>query len=174
MAFALLAALGGCHGSPGGPDPVPSPSAPPSPVPGGTLQGSYILRVEPSATCGAPGTAFTFPVDATAADTSVAPGFSLVIPDTGRLTALEMELQYLTPVVRGSLGTIQTGEMSREAIRLWIRSVVEGPVTTVGQGPGQVMQGTMIGYMAFGRGLNEEGALGSCTSLAHHFSLTRP
>jgi hypothetical protein len=141
-------------------------------VPGGTLQGNYILRIEPSATCGAPGTAFTFPVEATAADTPRAPGYSLVIPDTGRLTALEMELQYVTPQVRGSLGTIQSGEMSREAIRLWIRSVVEGPVVTLGRPPAQVLEGRLIGYLAFGRERHEEGALGSCTSLAHRFTLT--
>jgi hypothetical protein len=174
LVVSLLCLLGACHGGPGGPDTMPSPSPSPTSVPGGTLQGMYLLRIEPSATCGAPGPAFTLPVEAAVADTPRATGFSLVVPDTGRLTDFEMELQYAAPQVRGALGTTANGELSREAVRLWIRAIVEGPVTTVGSPPGQVLQGTLIGYLAFGRDRDPEGALGSCTSLASRFSLTRP
>jgi hypothetical protein len=165
--------LAACHGGrPDTPDATPSPSPSPTSVPGGTLQGNYLLRIEPSAGCAAPGTVFTFPVQATAADTPRAQGFSMIVPDTGRVTDFEIELRYMGTDVRGAIGTTASGEPSREGIRLWIRAIASGPVTTVGRPPGQVLQGGLSGYLAFGRDRDPEGALGSCTSEGHHFRLT--
>jgi hypothetical protein len=171
LVFAVVVALAACRGGPAAPDPTPSPSPSPATVPGGTLEGVYLLRIQPAAGCPAPGSVFTFPMNAVRADTARSPGFQLVIRDSPRIPALEMELMYQAPDVRGGVGTTHEGEMSREGIRVWAHTVGWGGVTTRGSGPGQVLQGTLMGSLAFGRDRDPEGALGACTSLAHQFSL---
>jgi hypothetical protein len=85
---------------------------------------------------------------------------------------LELELRYDTPTLRGGVGTTGDGVASVEGFRLWVRGIGTGAVATTGsRGFGEVAQGTLAGSLAFGRLGDEEGALGSCTSTVHRWSL---
>jgi len=148
----------------------PSPSPTPTPrEPGGPVTGLYQLRVEPAAACPAPARVFTFNVEA-APDPARYPGVQIV--DRSSPLGLEMELLYLTPVLRGGLGTTGDGVLANEGLRLWVRVIAQGEVSSLRGQRGEVTQGTLNGTMSFGGPNDDEGALGSCSSGSHTWSLS--
>lgn len=166
---AAALAFSTCGGGPG-PSPSPSPSAPDI-VPGGTVRGRYTLRLEPAAGCTTPAAAFSFPVTAEPADTPRTPAVQALL-DGPVPSALELELRYETPTLRGGIGTTGDGVASTEGFRVWVRGIGAGAVATTRPATtGEVSQGTLAGSLAFGRLGDEEGALGTCTSTVHRWSL---
>jgi hypothetical protein len=127
-----------------------------------TLPAAYVLEIEPDAACGAPFPAFSFPVDATRADTARAPGVEIVVRGESPPT-LEMELQSGLPQLRGGLGTVHGGTLSLEGVYLEVHALGFGTVTGDGRGRGQVSKGVLMGELAFGPG--------ECSSPSHRWSL---
>jgi hypothetical protein len=156
----------------------------PTRAPGGTVQGDYVLRVEPAASCGAPTSSLSFPVTAYAADTDRFPGIQIVprgqaslLPPASRLgdkeQVIEVELQYVSPDVRGGLGTATYGAAAQEGFYLFVHAMATGSVSHLTGEPGEITEGTLAGELEFGRNATDPGGLGACASEAHHWSLKR-
>lgn len=150
---------------------------------GGTVQGDYVLRIVPAPACGAPASSLSFPVTAQAADTARSAGIQVVprgqaaVPPASRLggdeLVIEVELQYLTPEVRGGLGTATFGAAAQEGFYVFAHAIAAGSVSHVGSDPGEILEGTLAGELEFGRSATDPGGLGSCASEAHRWSLKR-
>ena len=69
------------------------------------------------------------------------------------------------------MGTTGDGVLSNEGSRAWIHAIGTGRVTHASDGRGEVVTGTLMGYLALGGAFGEEGALGTCTSRTHGFTL---
>ena len=119
----------------------------PGRVAGGTVQGNYVLRIVPSPACGAPAASLSFPVTAYAADTVRAAGIQILprgqaslLPPASRLggeeLVIEVELQYVTPEVRGGLGTATFGAAAEEGVYVFAHAIAAGSVSHVGNEPG--------------------------------------
>jgi hypothetical protein len=151
------------------------------PVPGGVLQGNYILRVQPSSECQAPARTFTIAVTARVANNDRGDGFQILpqgveppSPPASRLSGaaiVELELRYATPDVHGGLGTTSSGVAATEGFQLWSHAIATGTVMHVGSSPGEIDNGTLMGELEFGRTSDDEAGLGFCTSRTHHWSL---
>jgi hypothetical protein len=164
-AVALGPACGGGPTLPPLPSPVPSASASPP-----ALAGSYVLVVQPDPACGAPGSAFSFAVEAARSDTARYPGVQ-VWREAPEAT-LEMELQDLGPMVRGGLGTTDLGAVAAEGIRISIHAIGLGTVTSDRNARAGLSQGTLAGDLAFSHPEDDEGdTLGGCFSFSHRWSL---
>lgn len=135
------------------------------------MRGRYTLRLEPAAGCPTPTGAYSFLVNAESADTARSPGVEVLV-EGPVASALELELRYETPTLRGGMGTTADGVASVEGFRVWVRGIGVGAVaTTRPAASGEVAQGTLAGSLSFGRLGDEEGALGTCSSTAHRWSL---
>jgi hypothetical protein len=161
-------ALAGCGGAeaPGGPDPVPSTSPTPG-GPGGALVGNYILQITPAAGCSMRNPV-SFPMAASAGGTAPHPGVQVVLRGSD---VLQIEFLAEGNTVTGGLGTTEQGALADEAVRVWTRTIGAGPVQRAADGRGQIVAGTLAGYLAYGSAIGGEGTLGSCDSLAHSFTL---
>jgi hypothetical protein len=127
--------------------------------------------LEPAAGCTTPASVFSFPVTAESADTARSPAVEALL-DGPVPSALELELRYETPTLRGGIGTTGDGVASTEGFRVWVRGIGVGAVATTRPATaGEVAQGTLAGSLAFGRLGDEEGALGTCLSTVHRWSL---
>src|SRR5690242_10803252 len=125
------------------------------PVPGGVLQGNYILRVQPSSECQAPVRTFSIAVTARVANSERGDGFQILpqgieppSPPASRLSQaaiVELELRYATPDVHGGLGTTGTGVAATEGFQLWSHAIATGTVMHVGSAPGEIDNGTLMG-----------------------------
>lgn len=167
----MIAAVGlgpACGGGPTTPPlPSPTPSGSASPPP---LVGSYLLVVQPDPTCGAPGSAFSFPVEVARSDTARYRGLQ-VLRESPEST-LEMELQELLPVVRGGLGTTEPGVVAAEGLRLSIHAVGVGLLANDRNARAALLQGTLSGDLAFSRPDDDDpDTLGACFSFSHRWSL---
>jgi len=111
----------------------------------------------------------TFPMVAAAAGTSPHPGVQVVLD--GNPSELEWEFLSESFTLRGGLGTTGDGVLSNETTRLWIHVIGTGSVTRAADGRGEVVSGTLMGYVALGRAFEEEGARGTCSARDHAFSL---
>ena len=169
-AFTALGALllGSCDGG-------PSPDGPPSPTPGGTVVGNYLLEILPGASCNSqpattlPRGPYSFPMVASAGGTTPHPGVQVVIE--GVASSLELEFKYTDFTLRGGLGTTGEGVLTNQGLRIWIRAIGTGAVTQTANGRGQVTSGTLIGRLGLGGASDPEGALGDCTAVDHTFTL---
>jgi hypothetical protein len=173
---AILSAVlaGGCGGadaptSPGSPDPTVSPSA--SPQGSGAILGAYLFEIRPAPSCGLGGP-LTFPMTASATGAGGAgpyPGVQVLVVGEGE--TLQLELLSSTSTVAGGFGTTERGALSSEAVRAWVNAIGSGAVTRAADGRGQVAEGKLVGYIAFGHAAGPEGSLGSCTSTDHAYVL---
>ncbi len=111
----------------------------------------------------------TFPMIAAAAGTSPHPGIQVVLD--GNPGELEWELISENFALRGGLGTTGDGVLSNEDTRMWMHAIGAGSVTRAADGRGEVVTGTLMGYIALGRSFEDEGARGTCSALDHTFSL---
>lgn len=168
-AYALLAfsafASASCGSGPG----TPTPSSSPTPQMGGPVTGRYLARVTPAAGCAMPRTPLAFPMQAAPAGTAPHPGVQVLLVGDGS----RFELEFLSTVIalRGGLGTTEEGVLANEGLRMWIRAIGAGPVLRASDGRGELVTGTLAGYLALAQADGDEGELGTCSSTEHAFSL---
>ena len=161
----LLGALSLTCGGPGTPTPSPTPSA----QPGGPVVGRYTVQVVPAAGCAMPSAALSFPMQAAEAGTSPYKGVQVLLEGDG--SRFELEFLSTEVALRGGLGTTEEGVLANEGRRLWIRAIGAGSVLRGADGRGEVLTGTLSGYLALGEANGEEGDLGTCSSASHAFRL---
>jgi hypothetical protein len=167
-----LVALVACGGDPAG----PTPSASPSPrvrVPGGTLAGSYLLEITPSTRC-AGGVRTTFLMEMAAANTArttAVQGTHAIDAQRDR-SALEIEAALASNAIRGGFATRHDGVLSQESVQVWVHAIGQGSVTSFPGSRGEILDGTLVGYLAYSGPGAREGALGSCTEADHQYRLT--
>lgn len=133
------------------------------------MTGRYQLQITPSASCGAPRPAFTFPMDAATAGAQQHAGTQVVL--TGDPGALEAELISENQALRGTIGTTHDGVTSSEAFQLWVNVTAAAQVVRASDGRGEVRTGTLMGTLSFGRPGDDEGELGTCVARDHSFTL---
>jgi hypothetical protein len=169
-----LALAHACGGNPGGPSPTPSASPTPvARVAGGDLAGSYTFEITPSAGCGLT-TRPTFLLTLTPAGATPYPGVQGThVVDTQRdAFALELETIHASNAIRGSFATRHDGVLAQENVQVWIHSAARGDVTRLPPATrGEILDGVLAGYVAFGGPGSPEGSLGSCTAADHRFRL---
>jgi hypothetical protein len=165
IGFVLLAA---CGSNPGMPTPSPSPSASGIQL-GGPVAGRYGIQITPSATCSMSRPTLTFPMAAADAGASPHPGVQVLLDPNG--FRFEWEALSATVALRGGLGTTQEGVLADEGLRLWLRAIAGGQVQRASDGRGQIVTGTLAGYLALGEVNGQEGSLGTCSATDHAFSL---
>jgi hypothetical protein len=107
-------------------------------------------------------------MEAVAAGTAP-PGVEVVLE--GDPSWLELEFKYTAFILRGGMGTTGDGVVANEGLRLWMHAIGTGSVTQTSDGHGEVMAGTLMGYLALGSPTDEEGALGTCSAVDHTFTL---
>jgi hypothetical protein len=164
-----LALAAGCGSNPIGPMPSPSPS--PTAEPGGAIAGGYTLSITPSASCAMSRTPITFLVTGADAGATTHPGVQVLLDPNGSLDRLELEAVYESFAIHGGLGTTELGAASDQGQRVWVRAIGAGPVLRATDGRGQVLTGTLAGYLALAARDGFEGDLGSCSAADHALSL---
>jgi hypothetical protein len=154
---AALLALASCGGSnPAG------PGGPTGPKPGGTISGRYTLQLVPAASCNGRAVSFTVQVMQTAS--SPHPGAQLLW--TGSEPALlELELKYTDNTLEGGIGTTGDGLPANEGPYVWVNAIASGKATQTSDGRGEVVSGTLRGYVEI------DGIMNACTSSSHTFTL---
>lgn len=162
----MLAALAwtACGSSPS--TPTPSPSVP---VPGGPVEGRYLLQLTPGPACAMSPGPISFPMTAAASGTMPHPGVQILVDGDG--SRFELEMLSTGTALRGGLGTTEEGVLANEGPRAWIRVIGSGPVFRSADGRGEVLSGTLSGDLALGPADGEEGEWGSCSATDHAFSL---
>ncbi|HYU41527.1 MAG TPA: hypothetical protein VEQ84_05210 [Vicinamibacteria bacterium] len=164
----VLAALApGCGSNPIGPMPSPSPS--PTAQPGGAIVGAYTLSITPSASCAMSRTPITFLMTGADAGVTTHPGVQVLLDPNG--SRLELEAVYESFVIRGGLGTSDELVVSDQGQRVWIHAIAAGPVLRATDARGQVLTGTLAGYLALAPIDGFEGDLGTCSAADHSLSL---
>ena len=166
--LALFALAAGCGGSnPIGPMPSPSPS--PTAQPGGAIAGPYTLSITPSASCAMSRTPITFLVTGADAGVTTHPGIQVLIDPNGR--RLELEAVYENFAIHGGLGTGDDIVLSEQGQRVWVRAIASGPIVRASDGRGELLAGTLAGYLALAPSNGFEGDLGTCSAADHALSL---
>jgi len=77
---------------------------------------------------------------------------------------LELELKYTDFTLEGGFGTTGDGVVSNEARQFWVNAIGTGQVTQASDGRGEVLSGSLRGY------LEVEGT-DPCTATNHSFTL---
>ncbi len=182
LAGALAAS--GCGSS------TPSGPTEPSPKPGGSFTGRYVLELRPAASCMATGlgggaalarrapaheienrvrsavalaTSVTVPLTAAPGGSSPHPGVQLVLEgaDPG---LIELELKYTDFTLDGGFGTTGDGVASDQGPQLWVNAIGTASVNPASDGRGEVLSGSLRGYLEI-EGMN------ACTATNHSFTL---
>jgi hypothetical protein len=167
-ALALFALAAGCGGSnPIGPMPSPSPS--PTALPGGPITGGYTLSITPSASCAMSRTPITFLMTGADAGVTTHPGVQFLLEPNGSF--LELEAVYESFAIHGGLGTSDAIVVSDQGQRVWVRAIASGPIVRATDGRGELLTGTLAGYLALAPVGGVEGDLGTCSAADHALSL---
>ena len=166
-ALTLVALAAGCGSNPIGPMPSPSPS--PTPQPGGTIAGGYTLSITPSASCAMSRTPITFLMTGADAGVTTHPGVQVLLDPNG--SRLELEAVYENFAIHGGLGTPDGGVVSDQGQRVDVRAIGAGPVLRATDSRGEVLTGTLAGYIARAPIDGFEGDLGTCSAADHALSL---
>jgi hypothetical protein len=153
-----------CGSPPSGPTPSPTP-----PVPGGPVEGRYLLKVTPAPGCAMAPNPLSFPMNAAPSGTMPHSGVQILVNGDG--SRFELELLSTGTALRGGLGTTEEGVMTEEGLRAWVRAIGSGPVFHAADGRGEVLAGTLSGDLALGEADGEEGELGTCSSTDHSFTM---
>jgi hypothetical protein len=151
-------ALGSCGGS-GPTDPGGGSTGP---KPGGTISGRYTLQLVPAASCNGRTVSFTVQVMQTAS--SPHPGAQLLWTGT-EPALLELELKYTDNTLEGGVGTTGDGLPATEGPYVWVNAIASGKTTQTSDGRGEVVSGTLRGYLEI------DGVMNACTSPSHAFTL---
>lgn len=156
LPLAALLLCASCGGDSSG------PSEPSGPQPGGTITGAYTLQLTPAPSCN--GRAVTFAVQVTQSGSAPHPGSQLLLV-SGDPALLELELKYTDNTLEGGIGTIGDGVPSSEGPQVWVNAIASGKTTQTSDGRGEVVSGTLRGYVEI------EGVTAACTSTGHTFTL---
>ena len=160
--LAFLAAgfltLGSCGGS----SPTDPGGGSTGPKPGGTISGRYTLQLVPAASCS--GRAVSFTVQVTQTASSPHPGAQLLWTGT-EPALLELELKYTDNTLEGGVGTTGDGLPANEGPYVWVNAIASGKTTQTSDGRGEVVSGTLRGYVEI------DGIMNACTSPGHAFTL---
>lgn len=127
------------------------------------------MQIIPSASCAMPRTPVSFPMTAGAAGVTPHPGVQVLLDPNG--LRLELEAVYENFIVRGGLGTTGAGVVADQNLRVWVHAVGTGPVLRAVDGRGEVLTGTLAGYLALANVDDFEGQLGTCSATDHALSL---
>jgi hypothetical protein len=165
--LAIVGLMAGCGSNPGTPTPSPSPS--PSAQAGGDVAGRYTLQITPAPSCAMARNPLSFPMAAAVGGASPHPGVQVLLDPNG--FRLELEALSAGFTLRGGLGTTEEGVAADEGFRLWVHAVGAGPVQRALDGRGEILTGTLAGYLALANLDGFEGALGTCSATDHAFSL---
>ena len=166
--LALVASVAGCGGSnPIGPMPSPSPS--PTAQPGGAIAGPYTLSITPSASCAMSRTPITFRMTGADGGVTTHPGVQVLLDPNPSF--LELEAVYESFAIHGGLGTSDAIVVSEQGQRVWVRAIASGPIVRATDSRGELLTGTLAGYLALATGNGPEGELGSCNAADHALSL---
>ena len=165
----LVALLAGCGSGPSGPPPSPSPS--PTAQPGGAIAGPYTLQITPSAACAMPRAPITFSMTGADAGVTTHPGVQVLLDPNG--SRLELEAVYESFQIHGGLGSYEAGVATEQGQWVWVRAIAAGPVLRATDGRGEVLTGTLAGYLALASIGGFEGELGTCSAADHALSLRR-
>ena len=133
------------------------------------MAGGYTLQITPSASCAMSRTPVSFLMTGAAAGVSPHPGVQILLDPNG--FRLELEAIYESFTIRGGLGTTEEGVVSEQGQRFWVHAIGTGPVQRVTDGRGEVLTGTLAGYLALANGDGFEGQLGTCSATDHALSL---
>lgn len=169
---ALVASLlaPACGSGPSGPSASPTPTATPTPsFTPSSVTGRYVLQITPGPGCKMSRAPLSFPMVAAPAGTTPHPGVQVVLD--GNPGELELEFLFDAGTLRGGLGTTGDGVLANEALRLWMHAIGTGSLARASDGRGEVLTGTLMGYLALGRPDDDEGALGTCSATDHAFTL---
>ena len=151
---------------------MPSPSPSPTAQPGGTIAGPYTLSITPSASCALSRAPITFLMTGADGGVTTHPGVQVLLDPNGSLDRLEWEAVYESFAIHGGLGTTESGAVSDQGQRVWVRAIGAGPVLRAATGGrGELLTGTLAGYLALAAGNGFEGDLGSCSAADHALSL---
>jgi hypothetical protein len=133
------------------------------------VAGFYTLQITPSASCAMSRAALSFPMTAAAAGVSPHPGVQVLLDPNG----FRMELEALSEnfALRGGLGTNEEGVVADQGTRTWVRAIAAGPVQRAAGERGEVLTGTLAGYLALAAVDGFEGSLGTCSATDHAFTL---
>ena len=132
------------------------------------MAGAYTLQITPSASCPMARTPLSFPMTAAPTSPTTHPGVQVLLDPNGRRLELEAIEESFT--IRGGLGTNEEGITSDQGVWIWVRAIAAGPVQRSAGGNGEVVTGTLAGYLALGEAA-VEGSLGTCNATDHAFSL---
>jgi hypothetical protein len=97
------------------------------------------------------------------AGTSPYPGVQLLL-DGAEPASLELELKYAEPTLEGGFATTSDGAAPSQGPRVWINAIGTGYVTQVSDGRGEVVSGSLQGYL-------EIEGMDACTATNHSFRL---
>ena len=114
-------------------------------------------------------TPLVFPMTAAPAGTTPHPGVQVILDPNGFRLELEAIEEDFT--IRGGLGTNEEGVVTAQNMRVWVRAIAAGPVQRGANGQGEVLTGTLAGYLALADIGGFEGSLGSCNATDHAFAL---
>lgn len=153
-AVSLALACGGSHPT--------GPGGSTGPKPGGTISGRYTLELVPAAACN--GRTVSFTVEVTGTGSFPHPGVQLLAvgPEPA---LLELELKYTDNALEGGIGTTGDGLPSNQGPYVWVNAIASGPATQTSIGRGEVVSGTLRGYLEI------DGIMNACTSPSHTFTL---
>jgi hypothetical protein len=133
------------------------------------VAGAYTLQITPSASCPMARTPLSFPMTAATTSPTTHPGVQVILDPNGRFMELEAIEENFT--IRGGLGTYDSGVRSDQGVWLWVRAIAAGAVQHSANGNGEVVAGTLAGYLALANEGEFEGSLGTCNAADHAFSL---
>ena len=133
------------------------------------MAGAYTLQITPSASCAMARTPLTFPMTAAPTSPTTHPGVQVILDPNGFRLELEAIEENFT--IRGGLGTNDGGVTSDQRVWVWMRVIAAGPVQRSANGNGEVVAGTLAGYLALANEGEFEGSLGTCNAADHAFTL---
>jgi hypothetical protein len=107
----------------------------------------------------------------TGADAGVTthPGVQVLLDPNAR--RLELEAVYENFAIHGGLGTSDDLVLSDQGQRVWVRAIASGPIVRATDGRGELLTGTLAGYLALATSNGVEGELGTCSAADHALSL---
>jgi hypothetical protein len=133
--------------------------------------GRYTLQIVPSAACAMSRAPITFLMTGADGGATTHPGVQILLDPNG--FRLELEAVYENFAIHGGLGTREDGVVSEQGQRVWVRAIGAGPVLRATDGRGEVLTGTLAGYLALATNNSDgfEGQLGTCSAADHALSL---
>jgi hypothetical protein len=114
-------------------------------------------------------TPITFLMTGADAGVTTHPGVQVLLDPNG--FRLELEAVYENFAIHGGLGTSDDVVVSEQGQQVWVRAIAAGPVLRATDGRGEVLTGTLAGYLALANIGEVEGQLGTCSAADHALNL---